>query len=66
MLDEPIPMLGDLTLRKAATTKRGRDQVVAWLKFLENQSAQHDVSNPIAEYDFGWIWEQLGVAKLRH
>jgi hypothetical protein len=66
MLDEPIPMLGDLTPRKAAMTKKGRDKVVAWLKFIENQSAQHDASNPIAEYDFGWIWEHLGVAELRH
>jgi hypothetical protein len=65
MLDEPIPMLGDLTPRKAAMTKNGRDKLVAWLKFIENQSAQHDASNPIAKYDFGWIWEQLGVAELR-
>jgi hypothetical protein len=66
MLDEPIPMLGDLTPRKAAMTKKGRDKVVAWLKFIENQSAQHGASNPIAEYDFGWLWERLGVAELRH
>jgi hypothetical protein len=65
MLDEPIPMLGDLTPRKAAKTKKGREKVVTWLKFLENQSAQHDVSNPIAEYDFRWIWEQLGITELR-
>jgi hypothetical protein len=66
MLDEPIPMLGDLTPRKAARTKNGRDKVVAWLKFIENQSAQHGAGNPIAEYDFGWLWERLGVAELRH
>jgi hypothetical protein len=47
-------------------TNKGRDKVVAWLKFIENQSAQHDAGNPIAEYDFGWLWHHLGVAEPRH
>ena len=39
-LDEPIPALGNQTPRKAVKTAKGRKKVIAWLKMLENQSAQ--------------------------
>ena len=39
-LDEPIPALGNQTPRKAVKTAKGRKKVIAWLKILENQSAQ--------------------------
>jgi hypothetical protein len=38
-LDEPIPMLGDVSPRNAVKSKSGREKVVAWLKTLENHVA---------------------------
>ena len=64
-LDEPIPMLGNVTPRKAAKTAGSREKLVAWLKRLENQMAHHESSEPMAGYDVAWLWEELGVANLR-
>ena len=59
-LDEPIPALGNRSPRSAAKTTKGREKVVAWLKRLENGAARHDPSDPMAGYDFGWMWRELG------
>jgi hypothetical protein len=64
-LDEPIPMLGDISPRQAAKTAKGRAKIVSWLKFLENRTAQHDPDDPMADYDLTWLWQELGVADLR-
>ncbi|MGR3557181.1 MAG: hypothetical protein ACU0CF_04580 [Sagittula sp.] len=63
-LDAPIPALGGKSPRAATRTAAGRKQVVEWLKYLENGSARH-ADGPIAGYDFGWMWEELGLAELR-
>lgn len=66
LLDEPVPMLGDRSPRQAARTPAGRDKLVAWLKVLENRSAnQASPTDPMATYDFRWIWRELGVENLR-
>jgi hypothetical protein len=44
---------------------KGREKVVVWLKTLENHSAKRPVGDPIGEYDFGWMWRELGVEALR-
>jgi hypothetical protein len=64
-LDDRIPILGNRTPRAAARTAKGRDQVVGWLKMLENHSAGRGADDPIGEYDFGWMWRELGVEELR-
>jgi hypothetical protein len=64
-LDEPVPMLGDISPRKAAKTAKGRAKIASWLKFLENRTAQQDPGTAMAEYDFTWLWQELGVADLR-
>ena len=65
-LDQPVPMLGDRTPRALACTKAGRVKVAEWLKYLENGSAKLGVTDdPMATFDFTWMWEQLGVADLR-
>lgn len=65
-LDEPVPMLGDVTPREAARTAAGRDKLVGWLKHLENAGANRgDPSDPMATYDFAWLWRELGLEKLR-
>lgn len=64
-LDEPIPALGNQTPRKAVNTAKGRKKVIAWLKMLENQSAQQRPEDPMAAYDFTWLWRELGVGDER-
>ena len=65
LLDEPVPMLGNITPRRAAKSAKGREKLVAWLKFLENGAARHGSGSPMAELDLTWMWEELGVANLR-
>ncbi|MCY1740950.1 hypothetical protein [Ensifer sp. SL37] len=65
-LDEPVGMLGDISPRAAARTKAGRQKVAEWLKYLEmRSSAAPDPNDPMATYDFGWIWKELKVEDLR-
>jgi hypothetical protein len=63
-LDAPIPALGGKSPRQAVRTAAGREKVIDWLKMLENRSAGH-VEGPIAEYDFGWMWGELGLQEHR-
>jgi len=65
MLDEPVPSLGNVTPREAAKTAQGRDKLIDWLKLLENHSAKQPAGDPMADYDFTWLWEKLGVSELR-
>lgn len=63
VLDETVPMLGNKTPRQAAKTAKGRQALVAWLKFLENGTASEAEGTP--GYDFGWMWDELGIGGLR-
>ncbi len=65
VLDEPVPMLGNVSPRKAAKTKKGREKLVDWLKLLENEAGRQDTHSPTAGYDVSWMWEELGVSDLR-
>lgn len=65
LLDEPVPMLGNMTPRRAAKLAKGREKLVAWLKFLENGAARQDPASPMAGFDLSWMWTELGVADLR-
>jgi hypothetical protein len=66
LLDQPIPMLGNKSPRAAVRTAKGRVKVVDWLKTLENRAAESAGRNgEIANYGFGWLWAELGVAELR-
>jgi len=65
LLDEPVPMLGDITPHQAAKTAKGREKLAAWLKFLENAAARDGRGSPLADYDLSWMWEKLGVTDLR-
>jgi len=65
-LDEPIPALGDLSPRAAAQTAAGRRKVADWLKHIENQTKSgSSPDEPMASYDFTWLWRDLGLEKLR-
>lgn len=63
-LEAPIPALGGKSPRQAVRTAAGRDKVIGWLKMLENRSAGHG-EGPIADYDFGWMWVELGLQDHR-
>ncbi|HEY8610609.1 MAG TPA: hypothetical protein VIL69_04875 [Roseomonas sp.] len=65
VLDQPIPALGNVSPRRAARTAKGREKVVNWLKTLENHSSKRPAGDPIGEYDFAWMWQELGVTELR-
>jgi hypothetical protein len=65
LLDEPVPMLGNVSPRKAAETKKGREKLVGWLKLLENSVARQGAHSPMAGYDVSWMWQELDVADLR-
>lgn len=65
-LDESVPMLGNKTPRVLARTKAGRAKVAEWLKVLENGTVKaRDSADPMACYDFAWMWTELGIADLR-
>lgn len=65
-LDLPVPMLGERTPRALARAKAGRAKVAEWLKYLENGSAKsRAMHDPMATFDFTWMWQELGVADLR-
>jgi hypothetical protein len=65
-LKSPVPMLDGRTPKQAVRSKSGRQQVVEWLKYLENQSVHRAEASGEPSYDFTWMWEALGIAELRH
>jgi hypothetical protein len=64
-LGEPVPMLNGKTPRQAVRSAKGRQAVANWLKSLEQTSARCSVDDPMRDYDFSWMWKELGVADLR-
>lgn len=64
-LDEPIPVLDGKTPRQCIRSKKGREQVIEWLKYLENNEQRRAAEEGTAPYDFGWMWEELKLAKFR-
>jgi hypothetical protein len=66
LLDEPIPMLGNATPRELAKEPGRVDELVAWLKFMENGMAKATSDGTGSEtHDLSWMWEELGIAALR-
>ena len=56
----------NLSPRAAAADPRRHPELVEWLKTLERRSrSEHDRSDPLATYDFFWMWRELGVEHLR-
>jgi hypothetical protein len=58
-------MLGNVSPRKAAKTKKGREDLVGWLKTIENENAKQPAASPLASYDVSWMWKELGISHLR-
>jgi hypothetical protein len=57
-LDEPIPALGNKTPRKAVKTKKGRAQVTALLKDIENGTSKQVGGEAV---DFAALRRELGL-----
>ena len=64
-LDRPVPALGNRTPRAAARTKLWRSRVIDLLKQLENRTERAALSGR-PPYDFGWLWEELGIQRAEH
>jgi hypothetical protein len=66
VLDQPVPMLGGKSPRALVRTKSGRIKVAGWLKMMENSTAKAaDHNSALSIYDFGWLWNELGIDELR-
>lgn len=61
-LDQPIPALKGKTPRQSVKTAAGRELVRAWLLLLETGTMRAD-AGAMAEYDFGWMWDELGLTR---
>jgi hypothetical protein len=66
VLDQPVPALDGQTPRAAVKTEGGRIKVVDWLKLMENRTAKTaDPADPMASYNFAWLWTELGLSERR-
>jgi len=63
VLDEPVPMLGNRSPREAARTKKGRAEVVEWLKFIENGESQAALQQGRRPLDLSWLWAELKIPR---
>lgn len=64
-LDDPLPILDGKTPRQAAKTKKGRGQVVDWLKHLENSEFRRATKQGHKPYDMAWMWRELKIDGTR-
>lgn len=64
-LRQPVPALGNKTPVQAVKTKVGRARVIAWLKELERNTAAGNAAHGMPPYDFGWMWDELGLTAER-
>jgi hypothetical protein len=58
-LDDPLPILDGKTPRQAVKTKKGRGQVIEWLKYLENSEHRRAHGDGQEPYDMTWMWREL-------
>jgi hypothetical protein len=61
--EEKIPALGDKTPRQAIRTAKGRQAVIELLKSYELQEARRVRDQGGEPFDFGFLWERLGLKR---
>ncbi len=59
-------MLGDKTPRQCTKSKKGREQVIEWLKYLGNNELRRATAQGQEPYDSRWMWEELNLTKHRN
>ena len=62
-LDEPVPALDGLTPRQAAAKRSHRQRVVALLKSIEVDARRRGSDDPMAGFDFRWLWKELSIRR---
>ena len=60
-IDDPLPFLDGKSPRKAVKSKKGRAQVVEWLKRLENSEHRRSKAEGQTPYDLTWMWNELNL-----
>lgn len=65
-LDERIPALGNKTPRQCAKSKKGREKVIEWLKYLENNERRRASDQGQDPYDSSWMWDELKLGEHRN
>ena len=58
-------MLGNVSPREAAKTTKGREELVEWIKYIENMTARNEANPAMASYDMSWMWDELAIADYR-
>lgn len=61
--EEKIPALGDKAPRQAIRTAKGRQAVIELLKSYELQEARRVRDQGGEPFDFGFLWERLGLKR---
>ncbi|MBW6496351.1 MAG: hypothetical protein K0B16_17710 [Burkholderiaceae bacterium] len=64
-LDAPVPALDGKSPKQAVRSAKGRIAVANWLKGFEQNTARLPEDDPMCDYDFGWMWNKLGISDLR-
>ena len=65
ILDGPVPVLDGKTPRQSVKTKKGRGQVIEWLKYLENSEHRRANRDGQEPYDMTWMWRELKLEEER-
>lgn len=61
LLETSIPMLKHQSPKEAAQSPEGQRRLKKWLLYLESQNER--ATGAMAGYDFGWLWEELGIPR---
>jgi hypothetical protein len=62
-VDEKIPALGNKTPRQAIRSAKGRQAVIELLESYEHLEARRVRDQDGKPFDFGFLWEQLGLQR---
>lgn len=60
-IKDRIPALGDKTPKMAKRSKKGRAELIALLKDIENSENHQAKAQGIKPYDISWMWKELGL-----
>jgi hypothetical protein len=62
-VDEKIPALGNKTPRQSVRTAKGRQAVIELLESYDHLEAHRARDQGGQPFDFGFLWEQLGISR---
>lgn len=64
LIDEPVPALGQKSPRELSKSgdKKKIEELVKWVKLIENHISSSPSGSPLKEIDVSWMWNELGVS----